>query len=199
LTPGTRAPASGCPARRAGRSRLGLGAVSLVLALAGCETLIQETEHGRWVDIGPSAEFILNTPVSIPPNRARVFFKNGRISASGANYRTACALEVRGLSGAGAQTISPGRFRITRVQQYWTEVGAQLQDWGVHLQLAALSDGGGQPLIQTGYRFWLARGDEPTVMHLTCLGVLAVPAEAYPPAVDALRGTLGDIASLRLE
>lgn len=54
-----------------------------------------------------------------------------------------------------------------------------------------ISNGGGQPLIQTGYRFWLERADalndkgreELSVMHLTCLGILAEPAQAYPPTI----------------
>jgi hypothetical protein len=171
----------------------------LALALTGCNTLIQETEHGRWVEIGPSTALLLNEPIPVPPGRSRVFIKNGQVSPAGANYRTACALEVRSLSRSRPQTIAPGRFQIARAQHYWTEVAARLKTWDVYLQLAELSDGGGQPMIQTGYRFWLERADQPNVMHLTCLGVLAEPAEAYPPSIDALRRTLGDIASLRLE
>lgn len=191
-------------------------------ALAGCSTLIQRTEHGRWVEIGPDSALTLQQPITIPQDRARAFISNGRISRSSANYRTSCALEVRELSRQGPQQISPGRFQITRAQHYWTEVAANLQDWGVFLQIAELSNGGGQPLIQTGYRFWLEReradtdtdadnnadididtsadkGREgPTIMHLTCLGILAEPAQAYPPTIRELEQALGTVARLQL-
>lgn len=191
--------ARGGQRRCCGRIRLGIGAFALACALAGCKTLIQQTEHGRWVEIGPDTTLTLHQAVSVPPGRTRVFFSNGRVSSSGANYRTSCALELRTISRTRAQEISAGQFQITRAQHYWTEVAASLQNWGVYLQLAEFSDGSGQPMIQTGYRFWLERADAPDVMHLTCLGVLAEPAEAYPPTTEALRSTLGEIASLRLE
>lgn len=180
------------------RARCAL-ALLLALALTGCATLIQQSEHGRWVEIGPQTAWTLHQPVAIPRHRARVFFKHGRLSRSGANYRTSCALEVRDISHSGPQEITPGRFQITRAQHYWTEVAAQLQDWPVFVQLAELSDGGGQPLIQTGYRFWLERADAPNVMHLTCLGILAEPAEAYPPTLTELRRTFGELATLALD
>ncbi len=178
----------------------------LLTALTGCSTLIQRTEHGRWVEIGPDTAFILQQPIDIPQGRARAFISNGRISRSSASYRTSCALEVREIARQGRQQISPGRFQITRAQHYWTEVAANLQAWGVFLQIAELSNGGGQPLIQTGYRFWLKRTDvpadqfqeQPSVMHLTCLGILAEPAQAYPPTIRELEQALGTVARLQL-
>lgn len=191
------------------RSRLGArarrpapnGAIWLLLVsvvLTGCATLIQQTEHGRWVEIGPETALTLHQRISIPQDRARVFFKNGRLSRSGASYRASCALEVRRISRTGPQSISAGRFQITRAQHYWTEVAARLQDWSVFVQHAELSNGGGQPLIQTGYRFWLERADTPNLMHLTCLGILAEPADAYPPTISELRRALGELATLDL-
>jgi len=184
--------------------------ILLLPALVGCSTLIQRSEQGRWVEIGPTSTLTLHHPVSIPQDRARAFISNGRISRGSANYRTSCALEVRELSRQGPQQVSAGRFQITRAQHYWTEVAANLHDWRVFVQVAELSNGGGQPLIQTGYRFWLERTEtavdiaakhprkEPNVMHLTCLGILAEPAEAYPPTISALEQALGNLATLRL-
>jgi hypothetical protein len=184
----------GCARRLGARTAL----LALALVVSGCATLIQETEHGRWVEIGPETALILHEPVTIPAGRTRAYIKNGRVSRSGANYRAACAFEVRALTPDRPQSITPGRFKITRAQHHWTEVAAALQDWGVYWQLAELSDGGGQPMIQTGYRFWLERADAPGVMHLTCLGILAEPADAYPPTAGELRRTLGEIATLAL-
>lgn len=180
--------------------------ILLLSTLAGCSALIQRTEHGRWVEIGPDAALTLHQSIAIPQNRARTYISNGQISRSGASYRTSCALEVRELSRQGAQQVGSGRFKITRVQHYWTEVAANLQDWNVYVQIAELGNGGGQPLIQTGYRFWLERAieqtdklpSEPTAMHLTCLGILAEPAQAYPPTISDLEQALGDLATLQL-
>jgi hypothetical protein len=179
-------------------------------ALSGCKTLIQQTEHGRWVEIGADTALILHQPMTIPQDRARAFIVNGRLSRQSAHYRTSCALEVRELARQGPQHVRPGRLQIVRAQHYWTQVAAHLRDSGVFVQVAELSNGGGQPLIQTGYRFWLKRlsdadqsasGDKPgaaSPMHLTCLGILAEPAEAYPPTITELAQTLGALATLRL-
>ena len=184
--------------------------ILLLSALPGCTTLIQRTEHGRWVEIGPDTALTLQQPISIPQDRARAYITNGRISRSSANYRTSCALEVREISRQAPQQVGPGRFRIIRAQHHWTEVAANLHEWRVFVQIAELSNGGGQPLIQTGYRFWLERADGrgkavtgepaqgPTVMHLTCLGILAEPAEAFPPTIKELEQALGDLATLQL-
>lgn len=174
-------------------------ALLIMLALPGCNTLVQETEHGRWVEIGPETALVLNEPIWIPEERTRVFFKNGKLSRNGASYQTACALEVRRIARDGPQALATGRFQIRRAQHFWTEVAARLQDWSVFVQLAELSNGGGQPLIQTGYRFWLERTDAPDVMHLTCLGILAEPAEAYPPTMTEMRAALGELATLQLD
>lgn len=174
------------------------GLLGLVLGVSGCSTLIQQTDHGRWVEVGDETKLTLHEPVLIPPGRARVFFKNGRLSRTGASYQTACALETKALAGDAPTRIPPGVFKITRAQHYWAEVAAAFRDWGVYLQLAELSDGSGQPMIQTGYRFWLAQTTEPKLLHLTCIGILAEPAEAYPPSMRSMQQALGDIATLNL-
>lgn len=190
-------------------ARTALPILALILSmLPGCSTLIQRTENGRWVEIGPDTALMLRQSIRIPQDRARAFISDGQIRRSSANYRTSCALEVRELARAGPQQVSPGRFQITRAQHYWTEVAANIKDWGVFLQIAELSNSGGQPLIQTGYRFWLERErpdapadngrEEPSVMHLTCLGILAEPAQAYPPTIRELEQALGDLATLQL-
>lgn len=198
------------PARMVPNRSIQVLLILLLSALAGCSTLIQRTEHGRWVEIGPDTALTLHRPITIRQDRARAFITNGRISRSSANYRTSCALEVREIARQAAQQVSHGRFQIIRAQHYWTEVAANLHAWRVFVQIAELSNGGGQPLIQTGYRFWLERADErtealtdepakePNVMHLTCLGILAEPAEAFPPTIKELEQALGGLATLQL-
>lgn len=176
-----------------------ISAVAALALLNGCQTLIQQTEHGDWIDIAPGSTLTINQPVSIRKDRARVFFVNGRARSHGANYRPSCALEIRRISRDGPQTIPAGQIRITRIQNYWTQVVDNRPPDAAKFRLAGLGgDGsdGGDPLIQTGFHLWLDDSPDGNLMRLTCLGVLAIPAEAYPPTLDDIGTALGSIATL---
>ena len=174
---------------------LTLAALWLGAMLAGCATLIQDADQGRWIGIEPGSALTLHRPVNLAPSRTRVFFVNGRARNSGANYRTACALEVRRIDQDGPQTIPAGRYRIDRVQNYWTEVADVLQPGSVRFRLAE-HDGGGLPMIQSGFHFWFDPADNPNLMRLTCLGALDDMPEAYPPTLQEIAAALGALATL---
>ncbi|MCF7984901.1 MAG: hypothetical protein K9L70_10895 [Thiohalocapsa sp.] len=166
-------------------------------ALAGCTTLIKTEAEGRWIPIAPGSTLTLAEPVRIPPGRARVFFVNGQPSTSAANYRPVCALEVRHIDERQAQTIAPARYRIARIQNYWTEVVAVDKPNAVLFALADHDGDGGYSMIRTGFHFWLD-GDQADPMRLTCLGVMADPAEAYPPTLEEIRQALGAFAAIEV-
>ena len=170
--------------------------LSIALMLSGCQTMIQQSEHGDWIDIAPGSTLTLNQPVQVAQDRARVFFVNGRARRSGASYRPSCALEVRRISRDGPQTIPAGTLRIQRIQNYWTEVVDGRDPDGPVFRLADMGGDGGDPMIQTGFHFWLDDGAERNLMRLTCLGILADPVDAYPPTVEDIRRTLGTLATL---
>ena len=176
---------------------LSLAAILLGPMLAGCATLIQDTGKGRWIGIEPGSTLTLHRLVQVAQSRTRVFFVNGRARNAGASYQTACALEVRRIDHDWPQTIPAGLYRIDRIQNYWTEVADARQPGAVRFRLAEY-DGGGQPLIQTGFHFWFNEADSPNLMRLTCLGVLAEPAAAYPPTLQEIAAALGALATIEV-
>lgn len=171
--------------------------VTVALALiTGCQPLIKDRTGGRWVAIPPGGSLTLHQPVTMPPGRTRVFFVNGRVRTSGATYGTSCALEVRRIDRKRARQIA-GRFRITRVQPYWTQMAAVPSPGTPVFRLAGHDGGNGNAMIRTGYQFDL-QGEDPDVRRLTCLGVLADPAFADPPTLADIDAALGTAASLSI-
>ena len=174
--------------------------LTAALALGGCQTMIQQSENGNWIDIIPGSTLTLNQPVQVAQDRARVFFVNGRARASGASYRPSCALEVRRISRDGPQTIPAATIRIKRIQHYWTEVVDVRAPDALALRLAGMGgDGGGDggySMIQTGFHLWLDDSADPNLMRLTCLGILADPVDASPPTLEDIRTALGQLATL---
>jgi hypothetical protein len=178
-----------------------ISALAAIALLSGCQTLIQQTENGNWIEIVPGSTLRLNQPVSVQQDRARVFFVNGRARNNGANYRPSCALEVRRISRDGPQRIPAGQIRITRIQNYWTQVVDNRRPDAPEFRFAGLGgDGGdgGDPLIQTGFHLWLDDSADSNLMRLTCLGILALPYEAYPPTLEDIGSALGELATLEV-
>ena len=178
------------------RGRLAL--VPALLMLSGCNTQVRDSWGGPWVQIPTGSLLILNRSISVPQDRARVFFRGGRVLASGANVGPSCGIEIRTISRDGPYTIQPGTFTIFRVQRYWTEVAQRPTADVVRFQLASATDGGGNPLIQEGYHLWLSGAADPNVMRLTCLGRLDDMSRARAPTLVELRVALGDVADLEL-
>ena len=169
--------------------------------LAGCQTQVRESDQGPWIGVQPGGTLTLNRPIPVPQDRARVFFRGGRLQPTGANLGPSCGIEIRTISRSGPHVIPAGSFTITRVQPYWTQVAARGPAGaagGARLWLASATDGGGTPLIQEGYHLWLADGLDAEVMRLTCLGMLDEMWRARPPTLDEIRVALGDLATLEL-
>jgi hypothetical protein len=176
--------------------------ILLILVLVwGCETQIRRSDPGRWIPAAPGGTLTLSQPIPVPQDRARVFFRGGRLQPTGASQGPSCGIEIRTISRDGPHVIPAGAFGITRVQSYWTEVAALApgrDPRGVRLRLASAPDGGGTPLIQEGYHLWLGGGPDADVMRLTCLGVLAEMWQAQPPTLEEIRVALGNLATLDL-
>lgn len=163
--------------------------------LTGCETLIKNAPGGRWVPVAPGSTLTLMEPIRIPAGRTRIFFVNGRLSTASGSYRPVCALEVRRIDRQRVQTIAPVQLRISRIQNYWTEVVAAEPAGAVRFRLVGHDSDGGYSMIRTGFHFWLDE-DGSGPMRLTCLGVLADPADADPPTLEEIRQALGDLAAI---
>lgn len=173
-------------------------AAALAALLVGCRSVqIEESAGGPWTPIPPGSTLTLNRPVQVPLDQARVFFRDGQVSSAGANQGPGCGLEVRALSRNAPQTIAPQTFQVSRVQLYWAEVAHRVRPGAVRLQLAEVGGGGGSPMIQEGYHFWL-QGRDTNVMRLTCLGMLDEMWKSRPITLDEIRHALGDLATLRV-
>jgi hypothetical protein len=186
---------------RAGAIGRWLAIALLGAFLSGCAPqVVREDAGGAWTEIPPGSTFTLKRPVQVPQDRARVFFRGGRVLSSGANMGPSCGLEVRAISRDGPQTVAAQTFRITRVERYWTQVaGLRMPTSGqVRFQLASGQDGGGTPMIQEGYHFWFAADGDPNVMRLTCLGMLDDMWRSRPITLQEIRAALGDMATLEI-
>jgi hypothetical protein len=172
--------------------------VPVVLLLSACQTRVREAADGPWIEIPPGSRLTLNRSISVPQDRARVFFRGGRVQNVGANVGPSCGIEVRTIPRDGPYTIAPGSFTITRVQDYWTQVAQHPAAGIVRLQLASSTDGGGNPLIQQGYHLWLSGPSDSNVMRLTCLGMLDDMWRARAPTLAEVRAALGALATLEL-
>lgn len=176
-------------------------AILILPLLIGCQTRMREADPGPWIPVQPGGTLTLSQPVPVPQDRARVFFRGGRLQPTGANSGPSCGLEIRTLPRTGPHLISAGVYTVTRVEPYWTQVAAVDPGPGPgipRLRFASATDGGGTPLIQEGYHLWLGGGPDPDVMRLTCLGMLDDMWRARPPTLVEIRAALGDLATLDL-
>ena len=142
---------------------------------------------------------VLHKPLTVRPGSARVFIQHGKMLPGAAfdQYDISCSLEVRHLSEA-RQNIEPDTFVVNLVQSLTEEVASR-----ENLQVAALHTTwmdlwGDTSSIFRGWHFWLHSKTQPDVLRMTCRGAFADPWEAYPPTLEEIRYTLGDIASLQM-
>lgn len=166
------------------------------LVLAACQPVsVRQSEAGPWVVLPAGSTLTLERPVAVPQERARVFLLGGRLARQGASIGPSCGLEIRTISRDGPYLIQPGTYAIERVQSVWTQVALREDRRAVRLRLASSPDGGGNPMIQEGYHFWLS-GPDANLMRLTCLGMLDDIVWAEPPTLVEIRAALGPVATL---
>jgi hypothetical protein len=177
-------------------------ALAVAVAIAGCAAQVPRDPSSPYYRVPVGSVLRFDHKIGVPPGRTRVFFQNGTISMLFDRYAPNCNVEVRKIDYEARQYVEPGEYRVSRVQRT-TE---QVVEAGP-LRLAALgrlvatmggtSGSDGNPMIYEGYHLWL-EGTDPNVMRLSCRGVLADPSEAYPPSIEEIRRSLGEIATLSL-
>jgi hypothetical protein len=166
------------------------------LLLAACQPVsVRESAAGPWAPLPEGSTLTLTQTVPVPQDRARVFLLGGRLAPQGASIGPSCGLEIRTISRDGPYRIAPGTYAIERVQSVWTSVALRARPGDVRLRLASAPDGGGNPMIQEGYHFWLA-GPDANLMRLTCLGRLDDIAWSEPPTLEEIRSALGRVARI---
>ncbi len=171
------------------------------LLLGGCATRIPKDTASPYYQVPVGSMLKIHRMIEVPPVTTRLFFQNGKVSASFNHYVPNCNIEVYKRDNYQVQLVKPGEYRIFKVQKTSQEVvrarrlQVAAQDW----TLVALSGGGegGNSSIYEGYHLWL-EGLDPNVMRLSCRGVFADPSEAYPPSIDEMRQALGEIMTMDL-
>ena len=172
--------------------------ISAMLFLAGCQnssTVREATGANNFVSL-EGARLVLNQPLSIGPEKARVFVQNGAAGYGFDSYQPHCAFEIASINHEGA-VIEADTFAITRVQGSVQQVVSTEPVRVAGLRLIGGINGGGSQSYYSGYHFWLSSMDQPGVRRMSCYGVYAQPYELYPPTLREIRQVLGSIAEIR--
>ena len=173
----------------------------IALYLNGCAGHAPQDPASPYSKVTPGSVLKINRKIEIPPGSARVFFQNGKQSPAFNHYAPNCNIEINKLDEGAVQYVEPGAYRISRVQQSLEEIVRSQP-----IKLAALGpmlagvggDGGdGSAMVYVGYHLWLD-SEDPNVRRLSCRGAIADPHEAYPPSIDEIRQSLGNIMTLQL-
>jgi hypothetical protein len=174
--------------------------VVLPWLLAACgPTLIKDATTRSYVPIqGWTLE--LRQDVTIPPNRTRVFFQEGRVSYGINEYEPHCQLRVRKISEQ-PQSVRADRFSIENVfganGQIVSSDRIQLAAAGAAVVMGG-GDGGGDGPSQLIYFYFMGlhADKQPNVTYLVCGGALNDAALARYPTIQDIRTALGDYATL---
>lgn len=153
----------------------------VMLALAGCRTLAD----GRHVAPGVATVEIV-VPVTIPANRARAIFQDGRPVYAADPYRPSCELEVSTVS-ARDQQVGRDIFVVTRrYASMLSDPDHRLPLYGPFVDITC------GDLIYYEVEYRLASDRQPGVRHLRCRqGFNACWGRGGFPGLDAVRDALG--------
>lgn len=140
----------------------------------------------------------LRAALEIPPGAATARLQYGRVVASNAvqEHDPFCVFELDTVSPQ-AQTVRPGRFRITAIN-YSVETIAGIP--AARPVLLSFDDGGGPSHLYFKTIFRL-RDDTQPVRALTCMSNQMAPGIApfmRHLTLEEIRGALGDLLTLEL-
>jgi hypothetical protein len=141
----------------------------------------------------------LHQDVTIPPNRTRVFFQDGRVVYGINEYEPHCQLRVRPISEQ-PQPVHADRFTIEKV---FGTVDSIVSNGAIRLAAAGTAvvmggGGGGDGPSQVIYFYFMGlhSDKQPDVSYLVCGGALNDPALARYPTLQEVRASMGDYATL---
>lgn len=166
--------------------------------LAGCNQVALNDPSWPYAKVPIGTALEIHQAITVPPAVTRVYMQLGRLVRTFDRYQANCNIEVRKIDWEKPQTIEPGSYRVTRVQNSTEEVVEARPLWVAALgsKLAGIDDGGGATFIYAGYHLWL-EGPDPNVRRVSCRGVYADPADAAPPSINDIRQALGDLITLK--
>jgi len=167
-------------------------------AIVGCQTYYAEHIYGNesstYFSVPVDSVFRLEKAVTIPENRSRVFFQNGRSMQLGAvdRYSAYCSLDVA-TRKAVAQTIDPGPFVVRQVRR---EYRYQLADAAGSIQVAQLDHGGDADYLVVATILELYSAKQPEVSALVCAH-WGLPQDRSYISINVIRQVLGGFFDLR--
>ena len=168
------------------------------------------------MDIQAEEVFVLQTPITIPPNKSRSFIQFGKLTGGSFDRSEPhCRIEVRNLSEL-PQTIQPERFVITQVNideemialrnqpiqlaMYDTINPTTMTD-ALPQNFLALGGGYERPETMDMVHLYLQSKQQPNVYRLTCSGSLsngtmADAPRSYRPQRKKVQQILGKVGHI---
>ena len=169
-----------------------------ILCLVACGPVVIIDETGNAPVTVNGAILTLHQEIVIPPDRARVFFQDGRIVGSINEYKPHCQLTVRALKET-PQTIHPDTFTVMSVTGDVQKVVRVETIFLAATDEFILADGNGGDNGESDETLVLNMGlrseRQPDVTYLVCGGAFDIPALARQPTLQDIRTAIGSIAS----
>ena len=143
---------------------------------------------------------ILNK-LTVQPGKTRVFIQNGLISNGFNHYHPNCNIEVRKKDDENTQSVLPGIYQVTAVNEFDEEVVKNIiplkavKVATIKSVLFASIDNDGLSDIYRSIHFYLS-GEDQNLMRLTCRGALGLPHEAELPTKEEINESLGDLITI---
>lgn len=186
------------------RSTLGTTSLPLLLVtlwISGCASPAPNDTASPYMKVPPGSVLTINRQIEVPPGSTRVYFQNGRVTRGFDHYAPNCNIEVSRLDDAQVQYVEAGEYPVSEVQNTLEEVvrsrAKQLAALGPMLAGEGGDGGDGSAMVYKGYHLWL-EGADPNVRRLSCRGAYGDAHESYPPSINEIRQSLGDIMTLQL-
>ena len=142
----------------------------LFIFLAGCQANAVDINRApAYTTVKPGSQLVLNKPLTIPANKARVYLQSGNIVHENSvdQYSPNCSLEVRTIHPS-PQQIHADTFRIMKIS--WDEESSYSKRIYASSQLITgrhlSSDGPSYENFVT--HFYLHSARQPDVFRLSC-------------------------------
>lgn len=176
--------------------------VVLLVLLDGCQaTAGNVSPVPAYIMVKPGTQLILNKPLVIPANKARVYIQGGNVVHENAvdRYYPNCSLEVRTIQ-TSPQEIKADSFRIQKVS--WDEEASYpklIYASSRHITRRLVSDDDG-PVSHENWvtHFYLQSSKNPDVFRLSCAH-WEDPADFRPRhlSISEIQKAVGDYLSFK--
>jgi hypothetical protein len=167
--------------------------------LGGCGTVRILDEAGTYTPLA-GGEVELLRPLTVAPDRTRVFLQRGVVVDKRDLYEPSCNLEIRTLAST-ERRIEPDRFAITRagvgVDQVVEHGDLRLAQVGIGVGIGPLADrGDGPSQVMYVLELRLSSERQPDVLRMSCVSAQDDPGRIEMLTLAEIRAALGDYARI---